>query len=355
MRNAATITTDSGDTVEAHAPVIVSASRSTDIPAFYAKWFINRLQAGYAVWYNPFNQKPMYISLKNPKVVVFWTKNPQPLMDLDVLKELDDRGIHYYFQFTLNDYDREGFEPSVPLLKERIETFKALSDKIGKDKVIWRFDPIIITPQHTTRDLLVKIWETGKRLKGYTDKLVFSFIDIQAYRKVQSNLKSFFARTQIEAMELCNFQLIEIAEGLAKIRDHWKSEGWNIALATCAEEIDLKKYDIDRNRCIDGELMKKIFSSDSDLMHYLSYGELPGNKPLLLNELPRKSINLKDKGQRKACGCIISKDIGMYNTCPHFCVYCYANTSKQTVEKFLSSYSDQGESISYKFSNDDGS
>lgn len=100
-----------------------------------------------------------------------------------LVKELNDRSIHYYFQFTLNDYEHEGFEPNVPPLNERIETFKALSKLIGKEKVIWRFDPLIITPQLSPRDLLKKIWNVGNQLKGHTEKLVFSFVDIKATGK----------------------------------------------------------------------------------------------------------------------------------------------------------------------------
>ena len=144
-----------GKQVAATAPVIISASRSTDIPAFYAKWFFYRLAKGYCVWYNPFNQQPMYISFKNCKVVVFWTKNPEPI--IPYLSELDKRGIHYYFQVTLNDYMQEGFEPNVPPVAKRIETFKKLSQMIGKEKVIWRFDPLIVTPQLTPRMLLTRI------------------------------------------------------------------------------------------------------------------------------------------------------------------------------------------------------
>ena len=113
------ITNDTGEQVEATAPVIVSASRSTDIPAFYAKWFFNRLAKGYCAWYNPFNQQKMYISFKNCKVVIFWTKNPKPI--LPYLHELDEREIHYYFQVTLNDYVKEGFEPNVSSVENRIE------------------------------------------------------------------------------------------------------------------------------------------------------------------------------------------------------------------------------------------
>ena len=109
------IRTQNGELVEASAPVIISASRSTDIPAYFAKWFINRLEKGYCVWYNPFNQKPSYVSFAKTKVVVFWTKNPAPM--IPYLPELDKRGIHYYFQVTLNDYEKENFEPNVPKLE----------------------------------------------------------------------------------------------------------------------------------------------------------------------------------------------------------------------------------------------
>jgi DNA repair photolyase len=348
MNNRIRIRTDKGEMVESHAPVIISASRSTDIPAFYAQWFINRLKAGYVIWYNPFNRKPMYVSFQNTKVVVFWTKNPKPLIPF--LKELDDKCIHYYFQFTLNDYEQERFEPNLPPLDERIETFKTLSDRIGKEKIIWRFDPLIVTPQIMPRDLLKKIWNIGNRLKGYTDKLVFSFIDIKTYRKVQNNLvkeSSLFSRANIEDAEFTGEQITEIAEGLAKIREHWKSEGWNISLATCAEQIDLNKYGIEHNSCIDSELMKRIFPGDNNLSYYLSYGKSPAGKdPLFVSDILSKQFNPKDKGQRKNCKCMISKDIGMYNTCKHFCVYCYANASKKTVEKNLSLHKNDDESIS---------
>jgi DNA repair photolyase len=346
MNDKHTIITDSGVTVEAQAPVIISASRSTDIPAFYAQWFINRLKRGYAVWYNPFNRQPMYISFKNCKVVVFWTKNPKSL--IPYLKELDNKGIHYYFQFTLNDYEKEDFEPNVPPLQERIETFKTLSEQIGKEKVIWRFDPLILTPTLTPRDLLKKIRVVGNQLKGYTNKLVFSFVDIKVYQKVQRNLAketSFFTKNDVENAELNNNQIKEIADGLVKIRERWKSEGWNISLATCAEQIDLEQYGIEHNRCIDGELMKQIFSEDADLMYYLSHGKLPDTLSLFPDNISSKQVNMKDKGQRQICGCMISKDIGMYNTCPHHCVYCYANTSKKTVRENLSLHNIDNESI----------
>lgn len=341
------ITNDAGEQVEAISPIIISASRSTDIPAFYAKWFFNRLAKGYCAWYNPFNRQKMYISFKKCKAIVFWTKNPKPI--LPYLHELDERGIHYYFQVTLNDYAKEGVEPNVPSVDERIETFMQLSKQIGKERVIWRFDPIVITPNITPRDLLLRIWHIGNKLKGYTDKLVFSFVDVKAYRKVQNNLVKetvFFNKDNVENAEVSYTQRIEIVEGLKKIREAWHKEDWNIEIATCAEDIDLENYGIEHNRCIDGELMKRIFADDEELVYYLHTLKWPerdmfGNLP----PIPTKLRKVKDTGQRKVCGCMVSKDIGMYNTCRHFCVYCYANTSKECVIRNAKKHNDDSESI----------
>ena len=343
------IVTKDGRLVDAIAPVIISASRSTDIPAFYARWFINRLKAGYCIWYNPFNQQPMYVSFQNTKVVVFWTKNPEPMIEF--LPELDKRGIHYYFQVTLNDYEQEGFEPNVPSLQHRINIFKELSDRIGSEKIIWRFDPLILTDQMTPRQLLKKIYHVGNCLKGYTHKLVFSFVDVKAYRKVQYNLvreTPFFNHMNVQNAEPDGDKRLELVEGLVKLREYWKKEGWNLTLATCAEAMDLTSYGIEHNRCIDGELMEKIFSDDLALIYFLKTGTLPKTTENLFQTslaIPLKVKNLKDKGQRKTCGCMISKDIGMYNTCRHLCVYCYANTSKELVMKNVNRHNDDSESI----------
>ena len=341
------INNDGGNQINATAPVIISASRSTDIPAFYSKWFFNRLRKGYCVWYNPFNRQKMYVSFARCRVVVFWTKNPKPI--LPYLHELDERGIHYYFQVTLNDYADEGFEPNVPSVEERIKTFRELSERIGHERVIWRFDPLMITPTLTPRTLLSRIWKIGNQLKGYTDKLVFSFVDVKVYRKVQSNLMKetgCFTKENIEQAEMNEAQRQEMMEGLVKLREAWASEGWDIKLATCAEEIDLEKYGIEHNRCIDGELMERVFGDDKELVYYLHTGKWP--EPDLFGEIPdipAERKNLKDKGQRKVCGCMVSKDIGMYDTCRHFCMYCYANTSKECVQRNAARHSEKSESL----------
>jgi len=341
------ITNDAGERVEAIAPVIISASRSTDIPAFYAKWFFNRLAKGYCTWVNPFNQQKQYISFSKCKVVVFWTKNPEPI--IPYLHILDEIGIHYYFQVTLNDYVKEKLEPNLPSLEKRIETFKKLSELVGADRIIWRFDPILICSTISPRSILSKIWHIGNLLKGYTKKLVFSFVDIKAYRKVQNNLvkeTSLFTKEDVEEGEGTDNQRQEIINGLYKLREIWKNEGWDLVMATCAESIDLESYGIEHNKCIDGELMERVFAEDKELVYYLRTGKLP--EPNLFGEMPDIPIihkNMKDKGQRKLCGCMISKDIGMYNTCRHFCVYCYANTSRNMVIDNAKKHSDDSESI----------
>lgn len=342
------ITTDNGDVVEALAPVVISASRSTDIPAFYAKWFFNRLERGYCVWYNPFNQKPVYVSFRRCKAIVFWTKNPKPI--LPYLHKLDEMGIHYYFQVTLNDYVKEGFEPNVSSVEERIETFRELSRMVGKQRVIWRFDPLIVTEKLTPAILLERIWNVGNMLKGACEKLVFSFVDVNAYRKVQRNMvkeTSCFSTETVASAEMTNAQRLEIVEGLVKIREAWKAEGWEVTMATCGEDVDYASYGIEHNRCIDGELMKRAFADDEDFVYYLNTGYLP-ERDLFGQSAPRKektAAAMKDKGQRLACGCMVSKDIGMYNTCRHFCVYCYANTSRDCVSKNAVLYDGNSESL----------
>lgn len=206
-------------------------------------------------------------------------------------------------------------------------------------------------PELSPREILQRVWNLGNQLKNYTDKFVFSFIDVNNYKKVQRNLvkeTSLFSEETIEKSEFSVAQMDEIAEGLMKIRDRWELEGRKISMATCAEEIDFKKYGIDHNRCIDGELMKQLFPEDAELIHYLNYGKLPDKNALFAEEfgqIPLPMGKLKDKGQRKICGCMISKDIGIYNTCSHFCTYCYANTSKATVIKNRKLHNENSESI----------
>ena len=319
------ITNDAGELVEALNPVIVSASRSTDIPAFYADWFINRWGKGHVRWKNPFNGVYSYVSFVDTRAVIFWSKNPKPM--LKHIDFLNENVKNYYFQFSLNDYEKEGYEGNVPPLVNRIETFKTLSEKIGKDKVIWRFDPMLLTETIDISELLNRVKNIGDQLVKYTNKLVFSYADIKEYSKVANNLRN----QHIPYREFSPGNMIDFAIGLQEL-----NKSWGLVLATCAEKVPLENYGITHNKCIDDDLVKKLFRHDEKLMEFLGVKYIQTD--IFNTDKPQKEKNLKDKGQRLDCACIISKDIGQYNTCPHECVYCYANTSvEQARENYKNS------------------
>lgn len=312
-----------------YEPVIISASRATDIAGFFGDWFVDKWQKGYCVWVNPFNQKQMKISLQKARAVVFWTKYPKDfLRHLNFVKE---NIPIFYFQHTLNDYDDENIELNVPSLKKRVELFKMLSENIGKERVIWRFDPLILSDKISIEILLEKIEFLGDELKNHTQKLVFSFLDI--YKKTALNMQKLGIKYELWDDEKMN----EFAAKLAKLNADKK---WGFTLATCTEKIDLKKHGISHNKCVDDELILHLLSQkisaqnftlkdeDKELLRYLGreftkniFGEITFSEA---------TKNIKDKGQRSECGCIQSKDIGAYNTCLFGCAYCYAN---DTLEK----------------------
>lgn len=324
---------ENGELVEMQVPILVSASRSTDIPAFYADWFFYRLdKVGYSAWINPFNGKKSYVSYKDTHFIVFWSKNPRPLLKyLHILKK---RGIKCYIQYSLNDYEEDELEKNVPPLAQRIETFKSLVDALGNGHVVWRFDPLILTDKIDINKLLEKIEKIGNQLYGYTEKLVFSFADIISYRKVQANLE----KASIHYVDWQETQMRDFAQRLSVL-----NEKWNYELATCGEKIDLKEFGIKHNHCVDDELIIRLAYEDKKLMDYLKVKLHPMPQHSLFGDvkpLPQGAIVLpngmyavhgdnKDKGQRVFCGCIKSKDIGQYNTCIHMCEYCYANATKE--------------------------
>lgn len=322
---------ENGDWVDAQVPVIVSASRSTDIPKFYADWFFKRLEIGYSAWTNPFNGVRSFVSYSKTRFIVFWSKDPKPL--LKHLDFLEKNKIGCYIQFTLNDYVEEKLERGVPSVEERIDTFKLLANRLGKGHVIWRFDPLMLTDRISIEDLLRKIEHIGDALLGYTEKLVFSFADISAYKKVKTNLEA----NGVRYTEWADNTMMEFAQRLSDLNKKWHYE-----LATCGERIDLEPFNIKHNHCVDDNLIIRLAWQDHDLMEYLGVSveelssslwgepEVP-NGAIVLNEntYAVKKKDNRDKGQRLYCGCMASKDIGEYNTCPHLCEYCYANTSKQ--------------------------
>ena len=225
---------DDGTIVSMQAPLIISASRSTDIPAFYADWFFYRLKKGYSAWTNPFNGVKSYISYDKVRFVVFWSKNPRPLLQhLHILKE---RNIKCYVQYTLNDYEDEKLE-KVPSLANRIETFKLLVEQLGKGCVIWRFDPMILTDDISIDDLLRKVQNIGDQLKDYTEKLVFSYADIAIYKKVKHNLEA-------NGIPYHEWNIVQMEEFADKLSAMNRDREWNFQIATCGEKIDIRKYGI---------------------------------------------------------------------------------------------------------------
>jgi hypothetical protein len=315
-----------GGEVDAIAPLIISASRSTDIPAFYGDWFMERLRRGYARWINPWNGIPRYVSLGNARAFVFWSKNPAPF--LSRLDELTHQGYRSYTLFTLNDYVAEGLEPGVPPLEDRVRTFRALSRKAGRERVIWRCDPLLLTGELSVGGLLERIGALGDAVAPFTDRMIISFIDIAKYPKVARNLAGGgFSGVR----EFTPAEEEELAAGLREL-----NRSWGLGITACGEKRDLSRHGIGQGQCISYDLLVRECGDDPVLREFL--GE-PGPDALAGKDalLPTPA-RLKDPGQRSACGCAVSKDIGQYGTCPHLCAYCYANPSPVTVRRRYKAY-----------------
>lgn len=270
--------------------MILSVSRRTDIPAFYSKWFFNRIKEGYVYVRNPMNVHQISRIELTPEIIdciVFWSKNPKPMLaHLDLLKD-----YMYYFQFTINPYDIR-LEQNVPTKASIIDTFKELSDRIGPDRVIWRYDPIILTDTININYHIQYFAELAKRLEGKTKTCVISFLDL--YKKTERNLRNTSVR------ELKQEEMIILAGELAKIASHY-----GMRIQSCAEAIELQSVGITHGHCIDNVLIEDL--------------------------LGVRLVVSKDKNQRPECGCVQSIDIGEYNTCSHLCKYCYANFNRERV------------------------
>ena len=303
-----------GISADAIAPLIISASRATDIPAFYPEWFIECLDRNWIEWINPFNGKAQIISFKNTRLIVFWTKNPHPLFPY--LQKIRQKGIHILFQITINDYEHEGLEPGVPPLESRIESILELSDRIGRDGVFWRFDPLIISESVTPEILLGRIEKIGNRIAPAVSRCTVSFLS--PYSSVLRRMKQF---GMIPA-ELTDEVIKKIGEGLFQL-----SNKWNLDIVSCAEKKPLHKYGILPGSCIDPVHIVKVFGNDRHISRFISQAAQQYSLFMDTEYLQKK---LKDPGQRPLCNCMRSKDIGRYGTCAHGCIYCYANRKTST-------------------------
>ena len=266
--------------------MIISASRRTDIPTFYSDWFYNRIKEGFVLIRNPRQFRNVSRVLLTPDCVdsiVFWTKNPAPM-----IKKLDElRDYMYYFQFTVTPYGKD-VEPKVPTKNSNaLTTFKEISSIIGSDRVIWRYDPILLNEKYTTDYHTRAFTKISKELHKYTNKVTISFI-VTDYRGLKSNAKDLkLSAFSVEAKK-------ELASKLAAI-----AREFGLSIDACAEKMDLREFGIEKARCVDDRLISKNVK--------------------------------KDKNQRLECGCVSSVDIGMYNSCMNGCLYCYANYNKGAI------------------------
>jgi DNA repair photolyase len=277
--------------------MIISASRRTDIPAFHAEWFVNRLMAGYCLVPNPFNPRQVAripLAPESVDAMVFWSKNPAPM--LNYLPKVEDMGYRFYFLFTLNDYPT-ALEPNLPPLAERISTFIELSERIGPHRVIWRYDPIIISNRTDSSYHLRAFDNLCQQLAGRTKRVITSIITF--YRKTLRNLAPLEKRGYIFDKDPRRNPETEalVSHVAASAVNH------GLEIFACAEARDYTHLGVKPSCCIDAALIRELW------------------------DIPVSSK--KDSGQREHCGCALSRDIGMTDTCPHGCPYCYSTISPE--------------------------
>jgi hypothetical protein len=275
---------------------VISASRRTDIPAFYSKWFANRLEAGFCHWINPFGGQVYRVSLKPEDclAIVFWTRNPQPL--LPHLHSLEERGMAFYFHYTINGYPPE-LETHSPLVGVAVEQFQRLSDVIGPHLVHWRYDPIILSSCTSVDYHAERFAALSRQLEGYTERCYFSFLDL--YGKTARNLRRVaaahgvsFDEPSLQTRRLLSGQLMAIA-----------SDRHMVLLTCCGDE--LIERGIQKAHCVDAAFISTLCSS------------------------PDLGAGLKAAPTRTDCGCAEATDIGAYDTCIFGCSYCYATNSRR--------------------------
>ncbi len=273
--------------------MIISASRRTDLPACYPDWLFQRLKEEYVLVRNPMNAHQISRIDLSPKVVdgiVLWTKNPLPLFRH--LNELEK--YSYYVQFTLTPYGPEA-EPGLPS-KNRvmIPAFCRLSREIGRERVVWRYDPIFLSNVYTMEYHTKYFRVLASRLGEYTEKCTVSFLDL--YQSTARNGRPLGIHTETGEQQL------ELMERFAEI-----AEEWGITIDTCAEQGDFGRFHVGRASCIDKDRLERISGCQLKVK--------------------------KDPNQRPECGCAAGIDIGTYDTCRIGCLYCYANHHRDTVFK----------------------
>lgn len=277
--------------------MIISASRRTDIPAFYADWLARRFDDGFCTVPNPFNAHQVArVSLlpEDVDAIVFWTRFATPILPL--LDRLDARGFRYYFQYTLTGYGPP-VEPSLPPLDKAIEAFRRLAGRLPAGAVVWRYDPILIGSAFPADEHCRRFSAIADALESSTRRVVVSVV--HPYRKTKRRLGALYSWGDELAKEPSKDA--SLPDLLGKLADIAQRHG--MVMQACSQEADYSNLGINTTQCVDDRLLAELFG-----------GDWPSRK---------------DPGQRTACRCIPSKDIGMPDTCPFGCVYCYANRNAE--------------------------
>ena len=266
--------------------MIIQTGMRTDIPAFYSKWFLNRIKEGYVLVRNPYNERQVTRYRLAPDVVdliAFCTKNPAPMLPyMNVLKPYGQ-----YWFVTITPYGRD-IEPNVPDKEKVMDDFKKLSDIVGVDSMGWRYDPILVDDKHSVEWHITEFEKMAENLCGYTKSCVISFIDI--YKKVERNFRG--------AREVSKKDRITLGKEFIKIAGKF-----GMTIRPCAEGDELTFYGADCSGCM------TVNTFETALHVHL--------------DVPKRKTNQRN-GQ---CACLLGVDIGAYDTCGHLCKYCYANSN----------------------------
>ena len=272
--------------------MIIQTGMRTDIPAFYSKWFLNRIKEGYVLVRNPYNERQVTRYRLTPDVVdliAFCTKNPAPMLPYrNVLKPYGQ-----YWFVTITPYGRD-IEPNVPDKEKVMDDFKKLSDIVGVDSMGWRYDPILVDDKHSVEWHITEFEKMAENLCGYTKSCVISFIDI--YKKVERNFRG--------AKEVSPNDRITLGKEFIKIAGKF-----GMTIRPCAEGDELTLYGADCSGCMTVNIFETALHAHLDV--------------------PKRKTNQRN-GQ---CACLLGVDIGAYDTCGHLCKYCYANSNTGLVKE----------------------
>ena len=267
--------------------MIINTGSRTDTVQYYTEWLLKRFEEGFVYSRNPmFTDKVTRYEL-NPAVVdcvIFCSKNYEPI--LPYIARITKK-FNTYFYYTITAYDRD-IEPNVPNIDKSIETLIKLSDIVGRQRIAWRYDPILLTDKYTK----VRHYRTfnymAERISPYIDRCIFSFVEM--YKKLEKNM--------LEIRLLTPKNKIEIVKNLGAI-----SKRYNMLIQTCASDEDYEQFGVLNSGCLTAEILERA------------------------NGITFKSM--RHSGNRKNCKCIESRNIGDYDTCPNGCKYCYANQNPE--------------------------